>query len=72
MPKFNYKIIGYTTLGLCIVLGAFFVQDSSVFSKQKAESSAFGGYKLPDKTSQNSSMPTTVTWHEPYFLDKKK
>lgn len=72
MTKYNYKIIGYVSLAVVIVAGAFTAPNSSIFSKQKAESSTFGAYKLPDKNSQNSSMPTGVTWHEPYFLDKKK
>lgn len=72
MMKLNYKIIGYISLAIVLIAGALVAPDSSIFSKQKAESSTFGAYKLPDKTSQNSSMPTSVTWHEPYFLDKKK
>lgn len=72
MKKYNYKMVAYVSLAVVLLTSAFVVQDSSVFSKQKAESSTFGAYKLPDKNSQTSSMPTGVTWHEPYFLDKKK
>lgn len=51
---------------------AIFAPQTFSFAKQKADSSAFGSYKYPDKNSLNSSMPTRVIWHEPFFMDKKK
>jgi len=71
MKKDNYKYIGYTVIGLVLIVGAVIAPNSDIFSKQKVQSSAFSGYKMPDKDSQTSSMPTSVQWHEPSFLEKK-
>ncbi|MFA6789587.1 MAG: hypothetical protein WC149_09200 [Arcobacteraceae bacterium] len=72
MKKDNYKFVGYAILGIVLVVGALIAPNSSIFSKQKVESSAFGAYRLPDKNSQTSSLPPSVEWHEPSFLEKKK
>lgn len=72
MKKDNYKYIGYAIIGIILFLGAVIAPNSSVFSKQKMESNAFSGYKLPDKDSETSSLPPSVEWHEPSFMDKKK
>lgn len=66
-----------TTVVLIAIIVAFFslaifAPHTFSFEKQKAENSAFGAYKYPDKNSLNSSMPTRVIWHEPFFMDKKK
>lgn len=72
MKKINYKIIISVVIGIAVLVGVYVTQDSSVFSKQKAENSSFTGYKMPDKNSQTSSLPTSTEWQEPYFMEKKK
>lgn len=72
MKKDNYKYIGYAVIGMVLIIGAVIAPNSNIFSKQKMESSAFGGYKLPDKNSQTSSLPPSVEWHKPNFMEKKK
>lgn len=72
MKNINYKIIIYITLAILVLVGGYVTQNSSIFSKQKAESSSFSGYKMPNKNSQTSSLPTSTEWHEPNFMEKKK
>lgn len=72
MNKDNYKYIGYIIIGIVLIIGAIIVPNKDFFSKHKVESNSFSGYKLPDKDSETSSLPPSVEWHEPSFMEKKK
>ncbi|WP_419770312.1 MAG: hypothetical protein ACNI3C_00525 [Candidatus Marinarcus sp.] len=66
----NTKIVVYVLLGIVLIAGIILMPKAS-FEKEKVESNGFAKYKLPDKTSLNSSMPTTLTWDDPYFQMSK-
>lgn len=73
MTKSNYKPVIY----ILIISSALFLifllaPKNFFFKKTKVENNPFSGYQIRDKSSVTSSMPTSVTWHEPFFMDKKK
>jgi hypothetical protein len=73
MTKSNYKPITYIVIILSTLLLVFFLAPKNFFfQKTKAENNPFSGYQMKDKNSVTSSLPTSVTWHEPSFMETKK
>lgn len=70
--KKNRTTVMFALAGVALFSFAFLATNTAIFQKQKVEGGGFGSYKYPDKNSLNSSMPTRVIWHEPFFMDKKK
>lgn len=73
MTKSNYKPITYLVIISAALLLVFFLAPKNFFfQKTKAENNPFAGYQIRDKSSVTSSMPTSVTWQEPSFMETKK